>query len=160
MNRDNDFNKASSDARADRLASWVKTHYRNKQEFIDKFGLNQGEITNIIAKKRVIGERKARKLESQTDIPHMHLDGLDGSLSMLGESVSVVEDDHTIGSRYAKFIQICKKIDDLENNKKLSPADLMTIDLVLNNVFRALDDMVEMHTKPLSQSEITAQKTG
>ena len=88
MNRDNDFNKASSDARADRLASWVKTHYRNKQEFIDKFGLNQGEITNIIAKKRVIGERKARKLESQTDIPHMHLDGLDGSLSMLGESVS------------------------------------------------------------------------
>jgi hypothetical protein len=90
----------------------------------------------------------------------MHLDGLDGSLSMLGESVSVVEDDHTIGSRYAKFIQICKKIDDLENNKKLSAADLMTIDLVLNNVFRTLDDMVEMRTKPLSQSEITAQKTG
>lgn len=64
----------------------------------------------------------------------MHLDGLDGSLSMLGESVSVVKDDHTIGSRYAKFIQICKKIDDLENNKSYL-ANLMAIDFVLNNVF-------------------------
>ena len=159
MNKEIDPNKAASDARADRLASWVKTHYRNKQEFIDKFGLNQGEITNIIAKKRVIGERKARKLESQTDIPHMYLDGLDGgNLTMLG--VSVTEDNQAIGSRYSRFIQLCKKIDVLENNKKLSAAELIAIDLVLNNAFRTVDDMVEILTKPPSNSEITAQKTG
>ena len=61
MTKDIDPNKAASDARADRLNSWVSTHYRNQQEFIEKFGLNQGEISNIIKKKRVIGERKLIK---------------------------------------------------------------------------------------------------
>lgn len=76
MNTLADPNKIASDARADRLKTWIDTHYENQQSFIDKFDLNQGEISNIIQKKRVIGERKARKLESQTDIPTMYLDGL------------------------------------------------------------------------------------
>lgn len=71
-----DLNKTASDARADRLKTWIDTHYDNQQAFIDRFDLNQGEISNIIQKKRVIGERKARKLESQTDIPAMYLDGV------------------------------------------------------------------------------------
>lgn len=75
MNNSIDINKAASDARAEKLEAWVKLHYKSQQEFIDKFELNQGEISNIIKKKRVIGERKARKLESQTDMPTMYLDG-------------------------------------------------------------------------------------
>lgn len=76
MNKVSDLNKAASNARADRLKAWVENHYESQQAFIDKFELNQGEISNIIQKKRVIGERKARKLEQQTDIPLMYLDGL------------------------------------------------------------------------------------
>ncbi|ENU83061.1 hypothetical protein F974_01893 [Acinetobacter sp. CIP 102159] len=147
MNRDNDFNKASSDARADRLASWVKTHYRNKQEFIDKFGLNQGEITNIIAKKRVIGERKARKLESQTDIPYLYLDGVDTDQAMLGNSVTFAEDSYIIASRFPKLAEILKKIDKLEKDKKLSAAELIAIDTSLNNALNNVEDLIEVFSK-------------
>lgn len=146
MTKDIDPNKAASDARADRLDSWVKTHYRNKQQFIEKFGLNQGEITNIIAKKRVIGERKARKIESQTDIPDMYLDGLD-SANVTVDSISVIEDSYVIGSKYPKIVQICKKIDELENDKKISAAELMAINVVLNNAIDTVEDMIELLTK-------------
>lgn len=146
MTKDIDPNKAASDARADRLDSWVKTHYRNKQQFIEKFGLNQGKITNIIAKKRVIGERKARKIESQTDIPDMYLDGLD-SANVTVDSISVIEDSYVIGSKYPKIVQICKKIDELENDKKISAAELMAINVVLNNAIDTVEDMIELLTK-------------
>ena len=126
MNRDNDFNKASSDARADRLASWVKTHYRNKQEFIDKFGLNQGEISNIIKKKRVIGERKARKLELQTDIPEMYLDGVNTSTTDGDKALDVQLPN---SPRYVKFMHLCQTIDNLDMDKKLSDQDLKMIQL-------------------------------
>jgi len=147
MTKDIDPNKAASDARADRLDSWVKTHYRNKQQFIEKFGLNQGEITNIIAKKRVIGERKARKIESQTDIPNMYLDGLDLALDLVMDSVSVVEDSYILGSKYPKLVQICKKIDELEENKMVSDAELLAINVVLNNAINTIEDMIELLTK-------------
>ena len=93
-----DLNKASSDARADKLDSWVKTHYRNQREFVEKFGLNQGEISNLIQKKRVLGERKARKLEEQTDIPDMYLDGRD---ALTTEAVP----QHELSTRYKKIIE-------------------------------------------------------
>lgn len=147
MTKDTDPNKAASDARADRLDSWVKTHYRNKQQFIEKFGLNQGEITNIIAKKRVIGERKARKIESQTDIPNMYLDGLDLDLDLAMDSASVVEDSYVLDSKYPKLVQICKKIDELEKNKMVSDAELMAINVVLNNALDTVEDMIELLSK-------------
>lgn len=50
MNTLADPNKIASDARADRLKTWIDTHYENQQSFIDKFDLNQGEISNIIKK--------------------------------------------------------------------------------------------------------------
>ncbi|OTG80793.1 hypothetical protein B9T31_15950 [Acinetobacter sp. ANC 4558] len=146
MTKDIDPNKASSDARADRLNSWVTIHYRNQQEFIEKFGLNQGEISNIIKKKRVIGERKARKLESQTDIPKMYLDGIDSTVKQ--QSEAPVDSQAITCSKYDKLIQICKTIDTLENDKKLSSQDLQMISFVINHAETALDDLLEKYLRP------------
>lgn len=77
MNKTSDLSKASSDARADRLKKWIVAHYESQQAFINKFDLNQGEISSILRKERVIGERKARTLEAKTDIPLLYLDGID-----------------------------------------------------------------------------------
>ncbi len=141
MNKEIDPNKAASDARAERLDSWVKDHYRTKQEFIDKFGLNQGEITNIISKKRVIGERKARKLESQTDIPDMYLEGI-----VFSKGDYVLESEYPEKNRYPRFIEISKKIDELKKEKKLSDAELLAIDIVINNALQTVDQMIEQFT--------------
>ncbi|WP_353170905.1 hypothetical protein [Acinetobacter rudis] len=148
MTKDLDPNKAASDARADRLNSWVTTHYRNQQEFIEKFGLNQGEISNIIKKKRVIGERKARKLESQTDMPEMYLDGSDSGF-VLAETPLL--DSSQSGVRYAKFMHICQTIDSLEQDKKLSTQDIQMIEFVINHAETALSDLLEKYVRPSSK---------
>lgn len=136
-----DLNKASSDARADKLDSWVKTHYRNQREFVEKFGLNQGEISNLIQKKRVLGERKARKLEEQTDIPDMYLDGRD-------ESFTEVAAQNKLSARYEKFIDFCMNLDALHENNSLTNSDLDDIDIILDNAIRTINEMVEKRIKP------------
>ena len=146
MTKDIDPNKAASDARADRLNSWVSTHYRNQQEFIEKFGLNQGEISNIIKKKRVIGERKARKLESQTDIPEMYLDGANSASVDSNKTIDVVQP--TNSPRYTKFMHICQTIDNLEKDRKISDQDLQMIAFVINHAETALDDLLDKYLRP------------
>lgn len=141
MSKTYDLNKASSDARADKLDSWVKTHYRNQREFVEKFGLNQGEISNLIQKKRVLGERKARKLEEQTDIPKMYLDGRDESFT---EAVA----QKKVSARYERFIDFCINLDTLHDNKSLTNSDLDNIDIVLDNAIRTINEMVEKRIKP------------
>lgn len=148
MTKDLDPNKAASDARADRLNSWVTTHYRNQQEFIEKFGLNQGEISNIIKKKRVIGERKARKLESQTDMPEMYLDGVESGVTSGDHHLC---DPSATSIRYAKFMHLCQAIDDLERDKKLSNQDLQMISFIINHAETALDDLLEKYLRPSSK---------
>lgn len=146
MTKDIDLNKAASDARADRLNSWVSTHYRTQQEFIEKFGLNQGEISNIIKKKRVIGERKARKLESQTDIPEMYLDGVNSVTIDSNEAIEVAQPINS--PRYTKFMHICQTIDNLEKDKKISDQDLQMIAFVINHAETALDDLLDKYLRP------------
>lgn len=141
MSKTYDLNKASSDARADKLESWVKTHYRNQREFVEKFGLNQGEISNLIQKKRVLGERKARKLEEQTDIPDMYLEGRD-------ESFTEVVAQNKLSARYKKLIDFCMSLDTLHENKSLTNNDLDDIDIVLDNAIRTINEMVEKRIKP------------
>lgn len=141
MSKTYDLNKASSDARAEKLDSWVKTHYRNQREFVEKFGLNQGEISNLIQKKRVLGERKARKLEEQTDIPKMYLDGRD-------ESFAEVAAQNKLSARYEKFIDFCMNLDVLNENNSLTNSDLDDIDIILDNAIRTINEMVEKRIKP------------
>lgn len=141
MSKTYDLNKASSDARADKLESWVKTHYRNQREFVEKFGLNQGEISNLIQKKRVLGERKARKLEEQTDIPDMYLEGR-------AESFTEVIVQNKVSARYKKLIDFCINLDALHENKSLTNNDLDDIDIVLDNTIRTINEMVEKRIKP------------
>lgn len=141
MTKDYDLNKASSDARADKLDSWVKAHYKNQREFVEKFGLNQGEISNLIQKKRVFGERKARKLEQQTDIPKMYLDGRD-EVSI--EDVVKIQ----LSNRYSGFIDFCRKLEALEQSKQLSSNDLDDIDIVLDNATRTINEMIGRRIKP------------
>ncbi|AOA57557.1 hypothetical protein [Acinetobacter larvae] len=148
MTKDIDPNKAASDARADRLNSWVTTHYRNQQEFIEKFGLNQGEISNIIKKKRVIGERKARKLESQTGMPEMYLDGIESGTTT---RTTTLCDPSPASIRYAKFMHICQTIDNLEQDKKLSNQDIQMIEFVINHAETALNDLLEKYVRPSSK---------
>ncbi|WP_159515843.1 hypothetical protein [Acinetobacter sp. 18QD2AZ41W] len=141
MSKDHDLNKASSDARADKLDSWVKTHYKNQREFVEKFGLNQGEISNLIQKKRVLGERKARKLEEQTDIPAMYLDGKD-------VVVSESKTQSILSKRYDRLIDLCQSLDTLQENKLLSDSDLDDINIVFDNAIRTINEMVARRIKP------------
>ena len=141
MPKNYDLNKASSDARTDKLDSWVKTHYKNQREFVEKFGLNQGEISNLIQKKRVLGERKARKLEQQTDIPEMYLDG---RCEVNTEDVAQTK----LSGRYAEFIDFCGKLEALGQTKQLSTIDLDDIDIVLDNAIRTINEMIGRRIKP------------
>lgn len=141
MSKDHDLNKASSDARADKLDSWVKTHYKNQREFVEKFGLNQGEISNLIQKKRVLGERKARKLEEQTDIPTMYLDGKDtADIELKIQSI--------LNKRHDKLIELCKSLDSLQERNLLSDGDLDDINIVFDNAIRTINEMVARRIKP------------
>ncbi|GEM_PF-2914754 len=168
MKKETDPNKAASDARADRLNSWVKTHYRNQQEFIDKFGLNQGEIANIIGKKRVIGERKARKLEDQTDIPFMYLDGStqeyhdDQEWMEKSPSNQIYYEDKNFDSndRRLRVLEILKKIDKIKADGNVSSIEIMAIDLLLDSTFRTVEDLIKNISNSTSQNETTTQKTG
>lgn len=123
LSLDIDLNKAASDARAERLESWVTLHYKNQQEFVDKFELNQGEISNIIKKKRVLGERRARKLEQQTDIPPMYLEGFKN------------EELLSSPQRSQALEKLIHSLDTLDSNKQLSP-----------ELLKALETMVDVAT--------------
>lgn len=141
MSKDHDLNKASSDARADRLDSWVKTHYKNQREFVEKFELNQGEISSLIQKKRVLGERKARRLEEQTDIPTMYLDGKDtAGIELKIQSI--------LSKRHDKLIELCKSLDSLQERNLLSDGDLDDINIVFDNAIRTINEMVARRIKP------------
>ena len=130
MSKDHDLNKASSDARADRLDSWVKTHYKN-----------QGEISSLIQKKRVLGERKARRLEEQTDIPTMYLDGKDtAEIELKIQSI--------LSKRHDKLIELCKSLDSLQERNLLSDSDLDDINIVFDNAIRTINEMVARRIKP------------
>lgn len=95
MNTSTDLNKAASDARADRLAAWIDNNYPSQRAFVEKFELNQGEISAIVGKRRVLGERKARKLESQTNMPSMYLDG-GGNATIISKGVKSWKDGDPI----------------------------------------------------------------
>lgn len=64
-----------SDHRSDRLNQWIAEHFEGVQaKFVAQFELNQGEISQLLLKKRTFGERRARKLETQAGIPQNWLD--------------------------------------------------------------------------------------
>lgn len=98
--------KTLSNHRADRLTLWIATYYDGIQaKFIDKFDLNQGEISQMLLKKRVIGEKKARKLEEQTDIPPMWLDASD-------DKANLSEPTHSNARRAGYVIEVAHDDDD------------------------------------------------
>lgn len=85
----------ASDNRADRLKSWIDTYYGGVQaRFIEKFDLKQSEISQIINKSRVCGEKKARDIEDKSDIPEGWLD-LPHKLGTQTSNATIT--DYTIG---------------------------------------------------------------
>lgn len=57
-----------------KLAQWIDTHHSGIQaDFINKTGVNQGELSGLL-KEKSFGEKKARKLEEQAGMPAMWLD--------------------------------------------------------------------------------------
>lgn len=57
------------DIRRQNLEQLIRDRYKNQAGFVRETGVNQGEISGLINKKRVFGERKARKLEKITGLP-------------------------------------------------------------------------------------------
>ncbi|MHC5224523.1 LexA family protein [Ignatzschineria sp. LJL83] len=61
--------------RAENLKAWIDEYYGGKQAaFIEKTGMNQGELSALINGRRVFGERKARSIEELADMPNMYLE--------------------------------------------------------------------------------------
>ncbi|HIW07013.1 MAG TPA: peptidase S24 [Candidatus Ignatzschineria merdigallinarum] len=67
--------KEATRIRAENLKAWIDKYYGGKQAaFIEKTGMNQGELSALINGRRVFGERKARSIEELADMPNMYLE--------------------------------------------------------------------------------------
>lgn len=67
--------KEATRIRAENLKAWIDEYYGGKQAaFIEKTGMNQGELSALINGRRVFGERKARSIEELADMPNMYLE--------------------------------------------------------------------------------------
>ncbi len=67
--------KEATRIRAENLKTWIDKYYGGKQAaFIEKTGMNQGELSALINGRRVFGERKARSIEELADMPNMYLE--------------------------------------------------------------------------------------
>lgn len=67
--------KEATRIRAENLKAWIDEYYGGKQAaFIEKTGMNQGELSALINGRRVFGERKARAIEELADMPNMYLE--------------------------------------------------------------------------------------
>ena len=90
----------ASDLRSDRLKQWIDSHYDGVQaRFIDKFDLKQSEISQIINKSRVCGEKKARDIEEKSDIPSGWLDGkasaqFEGNATLTQYAIGIADDSN------------------------------------------------------------------
>lgn len=60
------------------LSKWIDAHYYGvQQSFVDETGINQGELSALLGKKRTkksFGEKKARAIEIQAGMPTDYLD--------------------------------------------------------------------------------------
>lgn len=60
-----------------RLKQWIEDNFGGQQaRFVDATGINQGELSGLLRDKS-FGEKKARGLEKQANMPHLYLDGVD-----------------------------------------------------------------------------------
>lgn len=67
--------KETTRIRAENLKAWIDEYFGGKQAaFIEKTGMNQGELSALINGRRVFGERKARAIEELADMPNMYLE--------------------------------------------------------------------------------------
>lgn len=67
--------KEAARIRAENLKAWIDRYYGGKQAaFIEKTGMNQGELSALINGRRVFGERKARSIEELAEMPNMYLE--------------------------------------------------------------------------------------
>jgi hypothetical protein len=67
------------DVRREALRAWIKASpEKNVTQFAAKWKLNQSHLSEMLAGKRVLGERAARNIERKAKIPPRHLEGLSG----------------------------------------------------------------------------------
>lgn len=80
--------KETTRIRAENLKAWIDEYYGGKQAaFIEKTGMNQGELSALINGRRVFGERKARSIEQLAEMPNMYLEQVeDADISMMPAS--------------------------------------------------------------------------
>lgn len=58
-----------------RLKQWIDDRHEGRQaDFIDKTGINQGELSALLSGKKSFGEKKARNLENDAGMPADYLD--------------------------------------------------------------------------------------
>lgn len=81
--------KDLTQVRSANLKRWIDDYFQGKQAlFIEKTGINQGELSALLNLKRPFGERKARSIESSADMPFMYLDQYHEA-GIIQESMSV-----------------------------------------------------------------------
>ncbi|TAN86146.1 MAG: hypothetical protein EPN14_00550 [Gallionella sp.] len=66
--------------RRKRLRQWINDNYGSQAAFIEKTGINQGELSGLLRNKS-FGEKKARNLELLAGMPSKWLDQQDGQPS-------------------------------------------------------------------------------
>lgn len=76
--------------RRKRLKQWIDDHFNGvQQEFIAATGINQGELSGLLRTKS-FGEKRARRLEEQANMPMGYLDQLP-SVDRVAEAISEYE---------------------------------------------------------------------
>ncbi len=87
--------------RVRQLAAWIDTHHSGVQaDFVRKYELNQGEISQFLLSKRTLGERRARRLETQVGMPKMYLDSSVSHEMSAPEPVRSLSDNDAVPSGY------------------------------------------------------------
>lgn len=73
--------------RRNNLDRLIREQYKTQAAFVQETGANQGEISTLLNKKRVFGERKARKLEKLAGLPEGWFDREE----KIGNTIAVID---------------------------------------------------------------------
>lgn len=70
----------TKDIRRAKLAQLIEGRYKSQADFVEKTGINQGEASALLSGKKSFGEKKARKIEADSNLPVGWLDQIDGEV--------------------------------------------------------------------------------
>lgn len=95
---------AIPELRREKLRKWIDEHCEGSQaKFVEMTGINQGELSGLL-KNKSFGEKKARNLEQQANMPAFYLD----TYVIEGEPLAASDTENDSGSSIPEFLKETK----------------------------------------------------